>query len=174
MIALNHLSPFISLAFILGLIAAAYSTADSALTSLTTSYCVDFLDMEAGSAQERDDTIKRRWVHVAFSILLFLVIIVFNWLNNDAVINGLFKAAGYTYGPILGLFVYALIRKKHKGPDPKWAIILVCVIAPILTYILDINDLFCGFKLGFLNLLLNGLISLLLISLVYWKYEKDH
>jgi Na+/proline symporter len=173
-IALNHLSPFISIAFILGLIAAAYSTADSALTSLTTSFCVDFLDMDVGASQEQSDAQKRRWVHVGFSVLLFVVIIIFNWLNNDAVINGLFKAAGYTYGPILGLFIYALLKEEHKGQDPGWAIIAVCIVAPLLTYILDSNDMFCGFKLGFLNLLLNGIISLLLISLVYWKYEKDH
>lgn len=164
MIALNHLPPFIGIAFVLGLVAAAYSTADSALTSLTTSFCVDFLGMD--QSHQPNQRQKRLMVHIGFSVVLFLIIVIFHALNNQAVINGLFKAAGYTYGPILGLFTFAIFSRKKINPQGHIAVIVACLIAPILTYLLDINDLFCGFKLGFLNLLLNGLISWILIFMV--------
>jgi Na+/pantothenate symporter len=171
MIALQHLSPLIGLIFIVGLIAAAYSTADSALTSLTTSFCVDFLGLNKESNDNDDNSMKKRWgVHIAFSVVLFLIIIIFHWLNNDAVINGLFKAAGYTYGPILGLFSFALIFGKRSMNS--WAVLISCLMAPVLTYWLDSHDLFCGFKLGFLNLLLNGLLSFIglwIASKWIWK-----
>jgi len=163
LVALEHLSPVISIAFVLGLVAAAYSTADSALTSLTTSFCVDFLKMDTSS--KPTDRKRRLMVHIAFSIILFFIIIIFHSLNNDAVINGLFKAAGYTYGPILGLFIYALFFAKKISHAGHIGIIVACLLAPILTYWLDVNDMFCGFKLGFLNLLLNGILSLLLLSI---------
>ncbi|MDX1684493.1 MAG: sodium:solute symporter [Saprospiraceae bacterium] len=166
MIALEQLSPFISIVFVIGLIAAAYSTADSALTSLTTSFCVDFLGLHTLRSQEAGNEKRTRWmVHLGFSIVLFLIIVVFHWVNSDAVINGLFKAAGYTYGPILGLFTFALIFG-YKQMDGR-GVAITCILAPILTFWLDANDLFCGFELGFLNLLLNGILSFagLLLSL---------
>ena len=88
--------------FILGLIAAAYSSADSALTSLTTSFCVDFLNIEQKA--ERQQVQTRKWVHVGFSVVLVLAILIFKAINDDSVISALFKVAGYTYGPLLGLF----------------------------------------------------------------------
>lgn len=165
-IALQHLSPWVGLVFILGLIAAAYSTADSALTSLTTSFCVDFLDLDEEEAHTSKAE-KTRWsVHIGFSVLLFGIIVLFHQMNNDAVINGLFTAAGYTYGPILGLFVHALIWPHQRLSRSHWLLIILCFVAPVITYVLDTNDLFCGFKLGFLNLLLNGIVSFVLILLV--------
>jgi hypothetical protein len=105
-------------------------------------------------------------VHIGFSTLLFLVIIVFNIINNDAVINSLFKAAGYTYGPILGLFVFGIFTK-IKVKDKL--VIPVCILAPILSYFIDTNSetLLNGFQFGFLIVLLNGLLTfagLLLIA----------
>lgn len=159
-IALQHLPPYIGIFFILGLIAAAYSSADSALTALTTSFCVDFLGFEKVEGQEEEKKKKRLWVHVGFSLLLFLVIIGFNWLNDKAVINQLFKAAGYTYGPLLGLFVFA--RFTNRGLDRRW-VVAVCLAAPVLSYIIDANAArwFMGFKFGFLIILLNGLLTFL-------------
>lgn len=171
MIALEHLSPFVAVIFVIGLIAAAYSTADSALTSLTTSFSVDFLGLHTKSQEEGGDEKKTRaLVHLGFSLILFVIIVVFHWMNSDAVINGLFKAAGYTYGPILGLFVFALWFKEQKMN--RVGVIITCVLAPLLTYILDINDMFCGFKLGFLNLLVNGILALAGLILSVKKAEK--
>ncbi|MGB2364424.1 MAG: sodium:solute symporter, partial [Flavobacteriales bacterium] len=95
--------------FILGLIAAAYSSADSALTSLTTSFCVDFLNIEQKA--ERQQVQTRKWVHVGFSVVLVLAILIFKAINDDSVISALFKVAGYTYGPLLGLFAFGIFTK---------------------------------------------------------------
>jgi len=160
LIALDYLPPFVGVVFILGLIAAAYSSADSALTSLTTSFCIDFLDFEKKGKPESEKK-KTRWiVHVGFTVLLFIVIFVFNRLIDAAVINGLFKFAGYTYGPLLGLFTFGIMTKM-KTLD-KW-VPLVVILSPILTYIIDLNSAawFGGFKFGFFILAVNGLVTFL-------------
>ena len=159
-IAIQNLSPGIGIVFILGLIAAAYSSADSALTSLTTSFCVDFLGFERSDAPEQQKKNTRLKVHIGFSLLLFLVIIIFNAINNSAVINGLFTAAGYTYGPLLGLFAFGLFT--NFSIRDKWAPV-VCILAPILTFLLSTYSdvLFFGYKFGFELLLLNGLLTFL-------------
>lgn len=159
-IAMNHLPPFIGITFILGLIAAAYSSADSALTALTTSFCIDFLDFEK---KERSESLKKKLriiTHISFSVLLFLTIIIFKALNNDAIINELFIAAGYTYGPILGLFSFGMLTKYQihdKGA------LLVCIGAPLLSFIINekSNIWLDGFEFGFLILALNGILTFL-------------
>ncbi len=166
LLALKHLTPFIGIVFVIGLIAAAYSSADSALTSLTTSFCVDMLGFEKNDKTEAENKQTRFIVHVGFSILLFLVIILFNYINDAAVINGLFKVAGYTYGPLLGLYTFGLFTKMKIKDSLA---IIVCVFAPCITYLFDYNSVnwFNGFKFGFMVLALNGLLTfvgLLLIS----------
>jgi Na+/proline symporter len=164
LIALNHLSTFAGVVFLLGIVAAAYSSADSALTALTTSFCMDFLNFD-----KKEESLKkpiRLKVHIAFSLLLFFVIIIFNAINDSSVINSIFKVAGYTYGPLLGLFSFGMITKL-KVKDPL--VLPVCLAAPILSYIVDINSVawFNGFEFGFFILILNGsltFIGMLLIS----------
>jgi len=156
MIALQHLPPATGIVFILGLIAAAYSSADSALTALTTSFCVDFLGFEQSKDSDEVKKKTRFKVHVAFSVILFIVIILFKLLSNDAVIVELFKAAGYTYGPILGLFVFGMFTNRKIKDN---LVIPICIAAPILSYILNKYELFIGFNLGFLIILLNGLLT---------------
>ena len=159
-IALNHLGPFIGVVFILGLIAAAYSSADSALTALTTSFCIDFLDFEKKKLVTDPNELKatRLRVHIAFSIILFLVIIGFYAINNDAVINVLFKVSGYTYGPILALFTFGMFTNRKVKDN---LVLPICLIAPIVAYILDANNMFVGFELGFLVLLLNAILVMI-------------
>jgi len=159
-IALQHLSPGIGILFLLGLIAAAYSSADSALTALTTSFCIDFLDFEKKKLVTDPNELKatRLRVHVAFSIILFLVIIGFYAINNDAVINVLFKVSGYTYGPILALFSFGMFTNRKVKDN---LVLPICLLSPLLAYILDANNLFIGFELGFLVLLLNALLVFL-------------
>jgi SSS family transporter len=164
LIALNHLSTFAGVVFLLGIVAAAYSSADSALTALTTSFCMDFLNFD-----KKEESLKkpiRLKVHIAFSLLLFFVIIIFNAINDSSVINSIFKVAGYTYGPLLGLFSFGMITKL-KVKD--MLVLPVCLAAPILSYIVDINSVawFNGFEFGFFILILNGsltFIGMLLIS----------
>jgi Na+/proline symporter len=116
LLAINHFSILAGIMFVLGITAAAYSSADSALTALTTSFCVDFLNFD-----KREENQKKRIrirVHVAFSMLIFLVIVVFKLINNQSVINSLFTAAGYTYGPLLGLYAFGMFTK--LGVKDRW------------------------------------------------------
>ena len=166
MIALEHLSPTVGILFILGLIAAAYSSADSALTSLTTSFCVDFLDFEKKpNADSANDRKTRTIVHVGFSILLVLVIIIFKNLNNDSVINEVFKVAGYTYGPLLGLYLFGFFTK-FKIKDNLAPI--VCIASPIICYFLSLysKELLFGYEFGFELLIINGLITIIGLRLI--------
>ncbi len=166
-LALQHLPPFIGIVFILGLTAAAYSSADSALTALTTAFCVDFLNLEKRA--KSDDASKlvnlRRKVHVAFSVILFAVILFFNQLNNDAVINQIFVAAGYTYGPLLGLFAFGIFSKRKVIDE---YVLLVCIAAPVLSYVINDNSdvLLGGFQLGFLILAVNGLLTMIGLRII--------
>lgn len=166
MLALNYFPKLAGILFLLGIIAAAYSSADSALTALTTSFCVDILGFE-----KRTDgvakTNTRRMVHIGFSLITLLVIVAFNALNDKSVINQVFRAAGYTYGPLLGLFMFGILTK--RAIRDGWAP-LVCILAPLLSFIIDMNSeaWLGGFKFGFFVLLLNGglmLLGLWLISL---------
>ncbi len=159
-IALQHLSPTIGIIFILGLIAAAYSSADSALTALTTSFCVDFLGFEKSEESEADKKQTRFKVHIGFSVILFFVILAFWFINDDSVISAIFTAAGYTYGPLLGLYSFGFFTER-KIVD-KFAPV-VCIVAPILTYLISANSelLLFGYKFGFELLILNGLLTFL-------------
>jgi len=163
-LSVEYFPPFIGILFILGLMAAAYSSADSALTALTTSFCVDFLG--DGRGDKKIDAKTRYKVHIGFSIILFLVIIVFKLINKDSVINELFKVAGFTYGPLLGMFFFGILMKVR--PVDK-LIPIICIVAPILTFLID-KSLSAGvfgrpFELGFLVLLLNGLLTFLFLYL---------
>jgi Na+/proline symporter len=135
--------------FILGLVAAAYSSADSALTSLTTSFCVDFLDIE----KKENSRKTRKYVHIAFSLLLVVAILIFKAINDDSVISALFKVAGYTYGPLLGLFAFGIFSKWSVRDK---AVPIVAFLSPVAAYILQLYIPF-GFEL----LMINGGITFL-------------
>ena len=155
-IALEHLSPAIGVVFLIGLIAAAYSSADSALTALTTSFCVDFLNMEKSEATSNAKKRTRLVVHIGFSLLLLFIILLVRAMDAGAVLNELFGLAGYTYGPLLGLYAFGLLsrRRVFDAYVPG-----VCVAACALTYLLKTNQLFIGFDMGYLNILVNGLLT---------------
>ncbi|AKD02000.1 sodium:solute symporter [Pontibacter korlensis] len=155
-LALNHFTYFAGIVFILGIIAITYASADSALTALTTSFCVDFLDFKSRPEQER---VRMRYiVHAGFSLVMVLVIIVFDILNNDSVVTAVFKVAGYTYGPLLGMYTFGLYTKRAVRDKFVPA---VCIIAPLLTFILSYNsvDWFWGYEFGFEVLILNGFLT---------------
>lgn len=158
-LSLNYLSPALAIFFIIGLIAAAYSSADSALTAMTTSFCVDFLGFERRrDLSEKQSRRIRILVHIGFSVLTFLLILLFYHWNNDSVINVLFKIAAYTYGPLLGLFAFGILtRRTVKDRWVPW----VCFSAPVVSAILDVKSKawLGGFEFGFLILAFNGLIT---------------
>ncbi|MHA8106001.1 sodium:solute symporter [Aquirufa sp. 5-AUSEE-100C1] len=144
--------------FLLGIIAASYASSDSALTALTTSFCIDFLRIEKFQEAKRNK-IKHR-VHIGFSVLFFIVIGLFHVFNNQELIGAVFNLAGYTYGPLLGLFAFGLFTK--TAIKDRY-VPLVCVASPIITFILETQSqaLFGGF--GFAKLILNGAICYLLL-----------
>lgn len=156
LIATEHLSIAAGIFFILGLIAAAYSSADSALASLTTSVCVDFLSIDKKEEYQKIKT--RKQVHILMSFVLFLVILIFNVLNDDSVISALFKAAGYTYGPLLGLFAFGLFTKQNVNDR---LVPLVCILSPVISYLLNMYStvLFNGYQFNFEILIVNGLLT---------------
>ena len=155
-IALGGLGVGVGLIFILGLIAAAYSSADSALTSLTTSFCVDILDFEKEGDQKKQ--IKtRKMIHLMFSFILLIVIMIIKALNDDSVIDSLFKLAGYTYGPLLGLYAFGMTTK-WKVKDKF--VPIVCLLSPFITYYIGANsEAWFDYKFSFELLILNGFIT---------------
>ena len=106
----EKLGVFVFITFLLGLMSAAYSSADSALTSLTTSFCVDFLEMDT-KKPNKTNVLKRKKVHIFISFLLFCIILLVHYLNDDNIISTLFTLASYTYGPLLGLFFFVFFTK---------------------------------------------------------------
>lgn len=157
------LNTVVGLLFIVGLVAAAYSSADSALTSLTTSFCVDFLDIE--SKDEATQLRLRKRVHIAMSVVLIFVISTFKLIHNDSVIAELFTAAGFTYGPLLGLFAFGLFTN-HQIKDRYVAYIVV--LAPVFSYFIKKFSvvLFGGYQVGFEVLLINGALTFLGLLLI--------
>jgi len=159
LIATKYLNTTAGVFFILGLVAAAYSSADSALTSLTTSVCIDFLDID-----KKEELVKvklRKKVHILISFLLFTVILIFSLISDESVISSLFKAAGYTYGPLLGLYSFGLFLKRKVNDK---LVPYICIISPVLWFVIN---MYSGISFGFEILIYNGLttfIGLLLIS----------
>jgi Na+/proline symporter len=157
MIAINYLGPLAGIVFIVGLISAAYPSADGALTSLTTSFSIDFLGLNKNEKLSEKQKEKTRYiVHASFAFLLLLVIVVFRAINDRAVIDKLFTIAGYTYGPLLGLYAFGLFTK-WKVKD-KW-VPVIALISPVLCYYLSIYDqmLLNGYNFGFELLIINGI-----------------
>lgn len=164
MLALKYFGLPVGIAFLLGITAAAYSSADSALTALTTSFSIDFLNISKYDEAKRIKIKKAS--HLMFSVLLIGIILIFRAINNESIVVAVFKAAGYTYGPILGLFVYGLYFKRKT--NDRW-VPFVAVSAPLMTFLIDYYApvLFNGYKFGFELLIVNALITitgLLLIS----------
>ena len=159
-IALNHLALLPAIVFLLGLIAATFATTDSALTALTTSFCVDFLGMEKSENQAKKNTIRiRHLVHLSFSALLFIIILVFNSINDSSVVGMIFKVASYTYGPLLGLYAFGLFQKTKKVNDKL--VPYICLLAPAITYLVSENSktLFFGYVFDNELIIINALIT---------------
>lgn len=167
-IAFHHLSLVPAIIFLLGLTAATFATTDSALTALTTSFCVDFLNMDKTENLNKPNVVRtRHFVHLSFSFLMFLVIILFNTVNDSSVVGMIFRVASYTYGPLLGLYCFGLFMKSKTVSDKL--VPFICILAPALTFLITENSktLFFGYVFDNELIIVNGLITfigLLLIS----------
>ena len=153
----SYFPVIVGILFIVGFIAAAYSAAGSALTALTTSFTIDILGKQQ-SSDEVGLTHTRRWVHVAMAVLMALCIYVIHLLNDDSVIQTVYKVASYTYGPLLGMFCFGILTKWQVRD--KW-IPLVAVAAPVITWVIDAHSQvwFGGYVFSHERLILNALLT---------------
>ena len=166
-IALNGtLGIAVAVTFILGLIAAAYSSADSALTSLTTSFCIDFLKLDT-YALEKQKSIRKK-THIGMSVMLILVVILFKYVLDRNVIDGLLTVAGYTYGPLLGLFAFGIFTPYTIDDKKVWWVLIGALILISILGNLD-STVLGGYQLGYELLPLNGLLTFLGLVLIRRK-----
>jgi Na+/proline symporter len=159
-IAFHHLSLIPSIVFLLGLTAATFATTDSALTALTTSFCIDFLGMDKAENLNKPNVVRtRHLVHISFSFLMFLVIIVFNAINDSSVVSMIFKIASYTYGPLLGLYAFGLFMKSKTVHDKF--VPIICVLSPAICFLISRNSsvLFGDYVFDNELIIVNGLIT---------------
>ena len=162
----GSLGLWVGITFILGLIAAAYSSADSALTSLTTSFCVDFLSLEKHSQSDQKKIRKR--IHIAMSVLLVVVVIAFKYLLNNSVIDSLLTVATYTYGPLLGLFSFAIFTNHNIKDRYVWFVVIGSVLLTSILGGIEATSL-GGYEIGYELLPLNGLFTFLGLILIRRK-----
>jgi Na+/proline symporter len=159
MVAIRYLGPMAGVVFIIGLISAAFPSADGALTSLTTCVSIDFLGLDRREGlTEKAKTRIRYIVHFSIAIVFFISVLIFSTLNDRAVIDKLFTIAGYTYGPLLGLYSFGLFTKRRVMDKVTP---FIAVISPLACYFLSRYsvELLNGYKFGFELLLLNGLLT---------------
>lgn len=158
-VAMDYLPGFISVIFIIGLISALFPSADGAITALTSSFCIDILGMQRDKIRTEEQKQKtRKTVHLIFAGIFLLFVFLFKIIDNKSIINILLDIAGYTYGPLLGLFAFGILTKRSVRDNFAP---VICLIAPALAYIIDLSSvsLLGGYKFGFELLLLNGILT---------------
>lgn len=166
MLAINHFGVFAGITFLIGIIAAAFSSADSALTALTTAFSIDFLKLDIKNNDKKTKRTKL-FVHLGVSATVIAVILIFKAINNDSVISQIFKVAGYTYGPLLGLFIFGLATKQ-KVKDVF--VPIVAVLSPFISFLLaKLIETYTDYSFGFELLILNGTLTFLGLFLIKQK-----
>ncbi len=166
-IAFHHLSLVPSVVFLLGLTAATFATTDSALTALTTSFCVDFLGMDKSENSHKTNMVRtRHMVHIGFSLLMFLVIVIFNAINDASVVSMIFKIASYTYGPLLGLYAFGLFMQSKTVHDKF--VPYICILSPAICFLISKNSalLFGDYVFDNELIIVNGLLTFLGLWLI--------
>jgi Na+/proline symporter len=161
-LALHYLPRAVSVIFVIGLISALFPSADGALTALTSSFCIDLLDLRnKAGLSERQQRRTRLIVHSSFAVVFLICILIFKWIDNKSIINIILDLAGYTYGPLLGLFAFGIFSKRTL-PD-RWTITAVCLLAPTACYFISKNAgaWFGGFQIGIELLLIDGILTFL-------------
>lgn len=161
-IALNYLPILPGIIFMMGLTAATFATTDSALTALTTSFCVDFLNFHKKEDPNDPKLVRTRTaVHIGFSAVMLLVIIGFRIINDDSVVTAIFTAAGYTYGPLLGLFVFGIFTKRSVADT---FVPYICILSPILLYLLKLGlERYFDYGMSFEIIVINGFLTWIML-----------
>ncbi len=165
-IALNYMPPVVGIIFIIALISALFPSADGAITALTSSFCIDILAINRREGwSEKRKTHTRHIVHLSFALLFLFFVMVYKWANNPSMIGVILKVAAYTYGPLLGLFTFSILTKKVVKDQ---LVPIICIISPILCFILDKYQhiLFGKFEIGLELIIINGLITFIGLLLI--------
>ena len=161
LIALQYLPPVTGIVFIVGLVSALFPSADGAMTALTSSFCIDILGLnKKDHIDEAQKTKTRMTVHTIVAVVFFLIILFFKALNQRAIIDLVLEIAGYTYGPLLGLFIFGMYTKLKIEES---AVPIICVLSPLITFLLKTYsaEIFNGYQIGFEILLINALITII-------------
>jgi Na+/proline symporter len=169
-VAVNHLPQWVTIIFIIGLISALFPSADGALTALTSSFCIDMLGIRRNQdLTEQGRTRTRRMVHLAFTTVFLICILVFKQIDNKSIINIILDLAGYTYGPLLGLFSFGILTRRTLKDGPL--VTVICLAAPVLCWFLSRNAAawFGGYQIGIELLLINGLMTFLGLLIISQK-----
>lgn len=162
LIAIQHMPVAFSILFIIGLISALFPSADGAITALTSSFCIDILNFnQREDLNEEQKIALRKKVHYSFAVIFLILVFVFKWIDNKSIIYVILTLAGYTYGPLMGLFAFALVSKRKLADN--YLVMLVCLVAPGISYLIEyfFKIGYDGFSFGFLNLGLNALLTYL-------------
>ncbi len=169
-LAFQELGLGVGIFFLLGITASSYASADSALAGLTTSFCIDFLDFK--SKEEKQKKKQKFIVHLGFSLLFLIIILVFKEINERSVIDAVLNVAGYTYGPLLGLFSFGLLTKRQVKDK---LVPLICVLSPLLSYLISTNSekYLGGYKIGIEILIVNGLITFIGLWIISRASPKE-
>jgi len=159
-IVLHYFPPAVGIIFIIALISALFPSADGALTALTSSFCIDIIGLK--SRDDLDEKQQKKWrlsVHLCFTILFLICIMGFKVLNDNSIIDKILDLAGYTYGPLLGLFALGIFTKRQL-PN-SWIVTLICLIAPLLSYVISVNakNWLNGYQIGIELLIINGILT---------------
>ena len=168
-ISLQYLPGIVSIIFIIGLISALFPSADGAITALTSSCCIDILGLKKREDWTEEKRMRtRKAVHISFAILFMICVMVFKWIDNKSIINVILKVAGYTYGPLLGLFAFGILTRRTLKEK---LVPLICLAAPLLCFFLDkFQFLLLGkFQIGIELLLLNGMLTFLGLLMISKK-----
>jgi SSS family transporter len=173
-IAMHHAPAILGLLFVIGLVSALFPSADGAITALTASFCIDLLRMNKSDRTEEEKSKLRKRVHLSFTAVFFVIVIYFKVLNEKSIVELLMDLAGYTYGPLLGLFAFGILTKRSLA-SAKVFVIAVCVAAPALTYVIASHSAswLGGYEMGSENLIVNGLFTFVGLFLISSKESKS-
>jgi Na+/proline symporter len=162
----DHLPQGIFLIFIIGLISALFPSVDGAITALTSSFCIDILGFQRNNKlNEQQQTRLRKQIHIGFAVLFTLLVFYFKWKNDKSIVDLIFIIAGYTYGPLLGLFSFGILTKRTIQTAKIPIVPIVCIVSPLICYLLDRNaaTLFGAYKFGNEILIINGALTFLML-----------
>ncbi|SDE39983.1 sodium:solute symporter [Riemerella columbipharyngis] len=170
-VALRYMPPFISLIFIIALISALFPSADGAMTALTSSICIDIFNLKNKKISEKKQEIFRKRVHLLVALSFLMMVLIFKIINDNSMIGLILKLAGFTYGPLLGLFAFGIFTK--NAVHDRW-VPLICIISPIASYIIDKyqQTIFGEFQIGLELLIINGLITFLGLYIISKKNTR--